>query len=180
MISISLWGLQEWESDSTEADNKRQDISRESHQLKFGILARSPLRFGSLTCVLAFLLCCLFERLCSTVVKNVEVFAVWLQLRHMEVPRAGIKSKLQLCQCQVLNPLCHSGNSKNVGLLCWELWSSLVAKHCHCCGSDHCSGAGLIPGLETFACKKKKKRVCEFRISGVASWLCLFLAVSGL
>ena len=32
--------------------------------------------------------------------------------RHIEIPRPGIKSKPQLCQCQILNPLRHSGKSQ--------------------------------------------------------------------
>ena len=28
----------------------------------------------------------------------------------MEVPRPGIESEPQLLQCQILNPLCHSGH----------------------------------------------------------------------
>ena len=45
-------------------------------------------------------------------------FPPWLFLWHMDIPRSGIKSRLQLrptpqlWQCGILNPLCHSGNSE--------------------------------------------------------------------
>ena len=42
------------------------------------------------------------------------VFFFWLYLRHMEIPRPGIKSELQLQQCQILNPLQLSGISQDV------------------------------------------------------------------
>jgi len=44
-------------------------------------------------------------------------FFFWLYLQHMEVPRPGIKSEMQLQatpqlqQHQILNPPCHSRNS---------------------------------------------------------------------
>ena len=42
----------------------------------------------------------------------------------------------------------------------------LGIRHCHCCGLDHCWGAGLILGLGTSAClrhgqKEKKKKIWE-------------------
>lgn len=38
-------------------------------------------------------------------------FLFWPHLRHMKVPRPGVKSELQPQQCLILNPLCHSRNS---------------------------------------------------------------------
>ena len=32
------------------------------------------------------------------------------------------------------------------------LWHGVLGIQCHCSCSDHCCGAGLIPGLGTFTC----------------------------
>ena len=58
------------------------------------------------------------------------LFLFWPHLRHMEVPRPGTESELQLQpmpqlqQCQILNPLHLSRNSPEISLGCY-IWQGL-------------------------------------------------------
>ena len=86
-------------------------------------------------------------------------FFSWLYLKHMEVPRPGIEPMLLQRQCQILNLLCHSGDSSLLFMAAQyfaeQLYFSLFNQFPHQCHLDSfkfCAIANNAPVKDLCKC----------------------------